>query len=97
MPPIILVPVDKGALRRSLKIRALKRSRKNKHTVGVRVVTGEDFFKGEQFYGAFLEFGTALISARPFLRPAHDRNKGTVKSIFQQQIRKIISETAAKK
>lgn len=48
-------PVDSGDLEESLTVRALKRSRTK---FGHMVTTGEGFWKGEQFYGAFLEFGT---------------------------------------
>ena len=83
-----------GNLKRSIKVRALKRSRRNKHTVGVQVVTGEGFFKGETFYGAFIEFGTKRITKKPFMRPAHDENKGTVRAVFIREIRPLIDETA---
>lgn len=45
---------DTGRLKRSIRVRAAKR---RKGVVGVRVVTGKDFFAGETFYGAFREFG----------------------------------------
>lgn len=50
-------PKDTGALRKSIKIRAMKRSRSN---FGVVVTTGAsagNAFSGDQFYGAFQEFG----------------------------------------
>lgn len=69
-----LVPVKTGALRKSLRIRALKRQRK-RTSIGVQVVTGEEFFKGDTYYGGFLEFGTKRMAPKPFLRPARDRAK----------------------
>ncbi len=91
---IARAPVDTGLLKKSIKVRAMKRSRKNKHTVAVRVVTGEGFFKGEAFYGGFLEYGTTRMRARPFMRPAHDENKNTVRQVFQTEIAALVIETA---
>lgn len=48
-------PKKSGDLRRSIKSKTLKRNRKG--YIGQRVITSDDWFKGEQFYGAFQEFG----------------------------------------
>ena len=48
-------PIDTGKLKRSIKLRAIKRNRKG--FVGVKITTGSGFFRGEEFYGAFQEFG----------------------------------------
>lgn len=66
-------PVLTGQLRKSLKIRAIKRN--NKGQVGVVISTAKGFFKGDEFYGAFHEFGTKKMPARPFIRPAFEANK----------------------
>lgn len=47
-------PVKSGAMRKSLTIKALRRSRRG---IGVRVTQKEGLFKGDQFYGGFQEFG----------------------------------------
>lgn len=47
-------PVETGALRRSLKVKAMKRSRSG---VGVMAKFGDGWYQGETFYGAFIEFG----------------------------------------
>jgi HK97 gp10 family phage protein len=47
-------PKKSGALRKSLKMRTMKRSRVK---VGVYIATSDKFFQGETFYGAFQEFG----------------------------------------
>lgn len=52
-------PKDKGVLRKSIKIRAIKRRRGQK-TIGVRVVAGEGFFAGDTFYAGFIEFGRGV-------------------------------------
>lgn len=49
-----LAPKKTGQLRKAIKVRAMKRSRRG---VGIEVLTGKDFFQGDQFYGAFQEFG----------------------------------------
>lgn len=53
-------PADSGRGRASWKLRAAKRSRRFPGRIAVRVVTNasDSFFKGKQFYLAFLEFGT---------------------------------------
>jgi HK97 gp10 family phage protein len=56
-------PKASGALRKSIKMRAMKRNRRG--VVGVYVATGEKFFKGDQFYGGFQEFGWKTGPRRP--------------------------------
>lgn len=48
-------PRDSGALARSIRMRAMKRNRRGR--IGVRVMTSQEWFKGDQYYGAFQEFG----------------------------------------
>lgn len=47
-------PVRTGLVKRNIKTRAMRRSRKH---FGMRTVLGEGFYKGKTFYGAFQEFG----------------------------------------
>lgn len=49
-------PTKTGTLRRSIKIKALKRSRS---AIGLRITTGTDTsdFQGRAFYGGFQEYG----------------------------------------
>jgi HK97 gp10 family phage protein len=47
-------PVETGKLRRSVKVRAVKRSRKS---VGVLVGYNDKAYAGDTFYGSFLEWG----------------------------------------
>lgn len=49
-----LCPVKSGKLRRSLKIRAIRRTRTG---VGMRVATYGSSFAGKTFYGGFIEWG----------------------------------------
>jgi HK97 gp10 family phage protein len=92
----MLVPVDEGELKKSLKIRRAKRSRKLKNQVVDQVFTGEGFFKGDQYYGGFVEYGTVKMSARPFLRPAVYSQKYTANITFRQAVVDSISETSRK-
>jgi len=56
-----------GTLKAAIKVRAMKRSRKGP---GYRMTD----FTGPNYYGAFQEYGTKKQKARPYLRPAFDRN-----------------------
>ena len=95
-----------GDLIKSLKIRALPRSRSRatRGTVGVRIVTSDVFFQGKQFYAGFVEFGApghkhygrgaAPLQPKPFLRPAADENEDVVKGIFRAEVRKAVEAVA---
>lgn len=60
--------------------------------VGLRVRPKEQ----SVFYGRFLEFGTAKMAARPFMRPAFDTEKENVLRAFAIELEKGI-ETVARK
>jgi len=62
-----LAPVDTGELKSKIKVWALKRSRKK---IGVLVGTSAKEYTGDQFYAAFIEYGTKDMPAKPFLGPA---------------------------
>jgi HK97 gp10 family phage protein len=95
-----LAPKDTGLLRSSLRVRAGK-PRKGK--VAVRVMTGEGDYKGETFYGSFLEYGHRLghrklgsqrkmIPAKPYMKPAFEQNKDAAVKAVRQAIREGIRE-----
>jgi HK97 gp10 family phage protein len=48
-------PTRTGALRKAIKLRAKKKNRRG--VVGVSVAVGAKWFVGDEFYGAFQEFG----------------------------------------
>ena len=54
-----LAPRKTGQLRRAIKTRVLKTRRRKfgAESIGTVTVLGQGFFKGDEFYGAFLEFG----------------------------------------
>lgn len=99
----VLVPVDTGELRDSLKVQAMPR-KKNK--IGIQVVASDETlnkglkqakksgaaFSGTVFYGAFVELGTSKMQARPFLRPALDQNRQRCLNVFADDIRDSVEE-----
>lgn len=64
-------PVKTGTLRDSIRVRT-GRVKAGQRLVRVLVTTGAGLFKGETFYGGFIEFGTSHAPAYPFIRPAFD-------------------------
>ena len=78
-----LAPVKTGALRRSIKVRALKRSRV---WVGSRVTTA--LGKGQnQFYGAFQEYGTKRgITPKLFMTRAAERKRQQALGIYKREL-----------
>lgn len=77
------VPAESGALKKSLKVRAGKRSR---NTISIRVATGKGWFTGETFYGAFVEFGTAKMKARHYVQRAYAQTKDKVAAFLKREI-----------
>ena len=97
-------PHRTGNLEASLRVRAMKRSRKNKHTVGNSVQTKEGMFQGDEFYGGFLEFGTEERTTKTgkstgkiddkefwFLRPALYAFEELKRTVFTTTIREWLS------
>ncbi|MDK1104035.1 MAG: HK97 gp10 family phage protein [Actinomycetota bacterium] len=84
------VPKGKtGNLKRSLKVRAGKRK---KGTISIRVVTSEGWFKGDTFYGAFVEYGTHKMEARNYVRNAYNTTKDRVRKLIERGIVKNIDQ-----
>lgn len=93
------VDSETGTLEDSLKIRAGKRRR---HSVSIVVQTGDGFFKGETFYGAFVEYGhrmgkrpksgqadtRRIVMPHPYLQPAADKNRRRVPLIYAAKLRR---------
>jgi HK97 gp10 family phage protein len=83
-----LVPVDKGLLKRSLKLRAIKRSRRE---FGVRVMTGTREELGipasdPYYYPAAVELGHRRAPPHSFLRAAMIQTEGTATAIIKREI-----------
>ncbi len=85
------VPVDTGALKKDLKVRAMKRK---KGRYGVLIGTAAGWGKGKTFYGAYLEFGTSKRPAKPFLRPAFDETKEAVIRRLKRRLKVGIERAA---
>ena len=96
-------PFDTGDLEESLTVKAVTRK---KNRVGHMVTTKEGFYRGDQFYGAFMEFGTKERqhkSGRPvgridpsihqaFMRPAVYDNEGKIKTLYVTALDELIRE-----
>jgi HK97 gp10 family phage protein len=52
--------------------------------------------QGEAYYWRFLEFGTAKMGAKPFMRPAFESSKGKILDIMKQRLGKSIQDQARK-
>jgi HK97 gp10 family phage protein len=86
-PSKAATPVRTGKLRRSVKVRAQKRSRKS---IGVFVGFSDKAFTGDTFYGAFLEWGWRLGK-----RPSRaDRDSDTRRKV---EGRKMLTRVAESK
>ena len=80
-------------LKASLKLRVVPRQKAG--SFAMFVSTAEGWFKGDQFYGAFVEFGTTRMEPQPFARPAFESQKGLVRSIMEREIRDGVEREAA--
>lgn len=89
-------PVESGNLRRSIKVRALPRSRKR---IGISVATNkrDPAFNGKSFYGGPTEHGWKVggknprkIAPQHVFKRASESTKRTTMRIFRQEIIKYI-------
>lgn len=83
-------PVESGALKKSMKLRAIKRSRKNKYRVGFLIGSSDKNFTGEQYYGSFLEFGTKRQPPIGMVRKAYDSGGEAAMNAAIEEIKKGI-------
>ena len=70
------VPVASGALRAGIEKEIERRS----HSIRGRIWSKEQ-------YGQWIEFGTSKMQARPFMRPAFNLNKRTIRKEFAAEIK----------
>jgi len=71
-------PVDKGVLRRSIKLRSARSRDGVALRIDVRIPpNGKPGNTGGPYYGAFVELGTSKMAAHPYLRPAFDATAET--------------------
>lgn len=83
-------PVRLGRMKKTLKIRAMKRSR---NRIGVMIQTGTRAQLGidandPYYYPMAVETGTRRMAARPFMRPALKKNKAKTMGILSREIRR---------
>lgn len=97
----LFVNTRTGTLEDSLRIRA---GRRRRNSVSIRVMTADGFFKGDAFYGAFVEYGHRLgkrpgkgqtdtrriVPAHPYLQPALDKNRRRSVKIYRAVLRREI-------
>lgn len=107
---VAAAPRKTGALAASLKVFAVARKRGRgaraaRGIVGASIRTKEGFFKGDEFYGGFIELGTKertqkktgkkvgqiLASVWSFIRPALYRNEAYAKAHFADAVRQAIA------
>ena len=69
---ITRAPEDTGALRNNIIIKRLEEISKGNESQTYMVIPRSK----PAFYWRFLEFGTAKMGARPFMRPAFDARRG---------------------
>lgn len=86
-----------GFLRKAIKVRAAKRK---KNRIGVNVQIGEGNFKGDSFYGGFVEFGTKTadgkvkIKGRRFMKKGFDKSKDAAAAAMVESLRESIANAA---
>lgn len=95
-----LAPKDSGALKRTIKVRSLKRSRKN-FGVFIRTGTASELgikeTKGRGYYPFSVEYGTDEQPARPYMRPALKNNDERARKAIAERLWKGIREEARSK
>ncbi len=64
-----------GNLRKAVKVRAMKRSRSGWIGSTVTVDGGGLGYTGDEFYGAFVEFGTKRMTARQYFKHAAEQTQ----------------------
>ena len=89
------VPVDKGTVKKNLRTANLKPNQRGlqETAVGVRVKGKTDT---SAFHWRFLEFGTAKMAPKPFLRPAFEAKKGEAAQRIKEQLAKRLDAEAKK-
>lgn len=96
------VPVDTGNLKKNIIVKRLPKGESpltSEHIVTVRQgkLTKKQRDKGleDAYYGKFVEYGTAKMAARPYMRPAFDQNKEKAVEAIQDRIKKRIEKAGA--
>lgn len=77
-------PVDTGALRDSIEVVP-----PGAKSASGEVIVGGNGSQGETYYAMFLEFGTVLMPARPFMRPAADAASQRIARTLAASLREV--------
>ncbi len=91
------VPINTGALRKSIRVKAGKRTRKKEMSVWVGTGDQDNMFTGKTFYGGMVEYGTQNMAAQPFMRPAWDTTKTRTQRIIAVGLGRGVVRVARKK
>ena len=73
----ILCPVDTGRLMNSITHDV------NEAEISARVGIPPRFDNTSMMYGVYVEMGTSKMAAQPYLRPALEKNKGTIERLLK--------------
>lgn len=93
-----VVPVDTGALRRGLRVRAIRRSRRR---IGFQVQTPKRRKLGitrSGYYPSAVEYGFRharsgrQVPARPYIRPAFERNVEAAKRAMRSEATRVVTQ-----
>lgn len=94
-------PVDSGDLKRSLKLRSMRRSRTR---IGLQVATGKKWFSGSTYYGAFVELGyhrgkrgtggRVKVEGQEFVKRAYEKHQPTIEQAWVAATRGLVDEAA---
>lgn len=77
-------PSRSGKLKRAVKVKAGKRK---KNRISLNAQIGEGSFKGETFYGGFVNFGTSRQEANDFMGRAFEEKGQEGSAIIQRELR----------
>ena len=83
-----------GQLKKAIRWKAMKRSRVRQGHV---VMVGKGWFRGDTFYGAFIELGTEKMRPRPFLRPAATAVRGRIRPEYTEALNDAIRHVSKQK
>jgi len=88
-----VVPVDTGSLQRSIR-KQHHVSEGHVHSIGVTAGGYVTNFKtGRKVdYAVHVEYGTSRVAAKPFLRPALERNRPLLRGVLKDRVEESLRE-----
>lgn len=94
------VPVDSGTLKRAIYTKQIREESGNTQQtfyVGARFGKREQSKNRDAYYFPFVEFGTAKMAARPFMRPAFESTKDQAAEAIKDKLAQRIEQLAGEK